>query len=256
MSNTAALIITGLVVMLTNAIEGVTGFGSAVIALPFLNFTVGLHLAVKSLCFFGWLVPIYIIARSYKHINWRDFGSILLWCAPGVPVGMLLFGLLPAAYLCVLLGAFMVYVGVSGWRGMKRKAGGYDPELARRSKLLKLSLFCGGVIQGAFGTGGPFVVIYAAKALPDKSLFRVTLIMLWLVINSSRMAAWLVRGELSDPMLWKIILISFPFWAAGLLLGDYLHNRASEYHFKLGVYLLIGVSGVVMFLNNLRLIFG
>ncbi|MBO5992176.1 MAG: hypothetical protein J6R00_11035, partial [Lentisphaeria bacterium] len=94
---------------------------------------------------------------------------------------------------------------------------------------------------------GSRLSVMTSPVAADASFFRR--------INSSRMAAWLVRGELSDPMLWKIILISFPFWAAGLLLGDYLHNRASEYHFKLGVYLLIGVSGVVMFLNNLRQLF-
>ena len=254
MKSTLSTLVTALVIMLTNAIEGVTGFGSAVIALPFLNLTVGLHLAVKVLCFFGWLIPIYIIFRSRKHISWMEFGRILLWCAPGVPVGMVLFGTLRPEILCSILGIFMVYVGVSGWKGVRSRKTEADPELARKSKLLRMSLFFGGIIQGAFGTGGPFVVIYAAKALPDKSLFRVTLSMLWLTVNTGRFAAWLIRGELNDPLLWKIILISFPFWLAGVLLGDYLHDRASEYHFKLGVYLLVGVSGVVMFVNNVRLI--
>ena len=47
MSSTLLLIISGLVIMVTNAIEGVTGFGSTVIALPFLKLTVGLRDAVQ-----------------------------------------------------------------------------------------------------------------------------------------------------------------------------------------------------------------
>ena len=125
------------------------------------------------------------------------------------------------------------------------------PAVAKRSKLLKFFLFCGGVIQGAFGTGGPFIVIYATKALPEKSLFRVTLSLLWLTINSSRLAVWAAKGELSNLNLWKMILICFPFWIAGILAGDYLHHRVSERNFKYGVYALLGISGVVMLANNL-----
>ncbi|MBQ4314941.1 MAG: sulfite exporter TauE/SafE family protein [Lentisphaeria bacterium] len=251
MSDWLKLVLSGTVILITNAIEGVTGFGSTVIALPFLNFTIGLHDAVQVLCFFGWLVPIYIVSRSWKHIKWNELGRILLYCAPGVPIGMFLFDALPSEILCAILGLFMIYVSISGWQGMKCTTCMPVPAVAKKSKLLKLFLFCGGIIQGAFGTGGPFIVIYATKALPDKSLFRVTLSLLWLTINSSRMAIWAVKGELSNPHLWKLILICLPFWAAGILLGDYLHHRVSERNFKYGVYALLGISGVVMLANNL-----
>ena len=251
MSSTLLLIISGLVIMVTNAIEGVTGFGSTVIALPFLNLTVGLRDAVQMLCFFGWLVPLYIVSRSWKHIKWNELGRILLYCAPGVPIGMMLFDILPAEILCAILGLFMIYVSISGCQSLKCKTCMPVPVVAKRSKLLKFFLFCGGVIQGAFGTGGPFIVIYATKALPDKSLFRVTLSLLWLTINSTRMLVWAVKGELSNLHLWKMILICIPFWLAGILIGDYLHHRVSERGFKYGVYILLAISGLVMLANNL-----
>ena len=173
MSNTLLLILSGFVIMVTNAIEGVTGFGSTVIALPFLNLTVGLHDAVQMLCFFGWLVPLYIVSRSWKHIKWNELGRILLYCAPGVPIGMVLFDILPAEILCAILGLFMIYVSISGCQSLKCRTCMPVPMVAKRSKLLKFFLFCGGVIQGAFGTGGPFIVIYATKALPDNVEFAV-----------------------------------------------------------------------------------
>lgn len=251
MKDTILVVLSGIVIMVTNAIEGVTGFGSTVIALPFLNLTVGLHDAVQMLCFFGWLVPMYIAARSRRHIKWNELGRILLYCAPGVPIGMLLFNYLPSEILCAILGLFMIYVCITGWNSMKCETCMPVPAVAKRSKLLKFFLFCGGIIQGAFGTGGPFIVIYATKALPDKSLFRVTLSLLWLTINTSRMTVWAVKGELSNLHLWKLILICLPFWAAGIAVGDYLHHRVSERNFKYGVYALLGISGAVMLANNL-----
>ena len=242
--------ITGIVILCTNLLEGITGFGSAVLALPFLNITIGLHTAVKLLCFFGWAIPVYIICRSFRCINLPAFWRVIMWCGPGVPVGLLLFGVLPAEILCIILGAFMVAIGINGTRPPKANA--ITPEEAGKSPLLRACLFFGGIIQGAFGTGGPFVVIYAAKALPDKSLFRVTLSLLWLTVNSIRLAVWGIRGELSDPALWKLGLICLPFWAAGVLLGDWLHNKVSEETFRRIVYILLAVSGAVMLLNNLQ----
>ena len=242
-------IITCTVVLVTNLLEGITGFGSTVLALPFLNITIGLHLAVQLLCFFGWTIPVYIICRSYRHINFREFGRVILWCGPGVPVGMVLFGVLPAEILCIILGAFMIFIGINGTT--PAKANSITPEQAKKNPLLKACLFCGGVIQGAFGSGGPFVIIYAAKALPDKSLFRLTLSLLWFSINSIRLITWGIRGELNNPVLWKLGLICLPFWAAGVLLGDYLHNKVSEAAFRRIVYILLAVSGAVMLINNL-----
>ena len=124
-------------------------------------------------------------------------------------------------------------------------------EDAKKSILLKLALFAGGIIQGAFGTGGPFVVIYATRVLKNKALFRITLSLLWFTINSTRLAIWGVQGVLSDIQLWKLAAFITPFWLAGAAAGDYLHSRVSEYHFKLGVYALLAIAGVVMLLNNL-----
>ena len=242
-------IITGAVIAATNLLEGITGFGSTVLALPFLNLTIGLHTAVQLLCIFGWAVPIYIIVRSLRHISWKEFLIILLWCAPGVPIGLMLFGILPAEILCIILGAFMVATGINGSR--PEKVDSISPEKAKKNPLLKLALFCGGVIQGAFGTGGPFVVIYAAKAIPEKSLFRVTLSLLWFSINSVRLAIWAINGELRDPQLLRLAAICLPFWLTGVLLGDYLHNKVSGTTFRKTVYILLAVSGAVMLVNNL-----
>ena len=75
---------------------------------------------------------------------------------------------------------------------------------------MKLLLFCGGIIQGAFGTGGPFVVIYSSKALPDKKVFRVTLSLLWLSMNSIRLLKWGICGELWNRELGNALLWGFP----------------------------------------------
>ena len=251
MSDIILLTVSGLVIAATNAIEGITGFGSTVLALPFLNLTMGLKNSVILLCIFGWMMPVYIIYRSWKDISWKEFFKILIWCAPGVPVGMVLFGSCSPQILCILLGTFMVYTGISGCKGMKSGTPPPPEEKSLKAFLLKLALFMGGVIQGAFGTGGPFVVIYATRVLQNKTLFRVTLSMLWLTINSARLLTWIINGALNDLQMWKTAAYIFPLWLGGLFAGDHLHRKVSEYHFKRGVYILLAVAGAVMLMNNI-----
>ena len=243
-------ILSALVIFATHTIEGITGFGSSVLALPFLEPALGLELTVQLLCILSWSMALYIIIRSWKDILWKEFLFIVLWAGLGMPVGIWMFDRLPAGILCVILGIFMVFVGIRGVNSSYKSA--EQPQTpVKRTLLMKALLFAGGIIQGAFGTGGPFIVIYSARALPEKRVFRVTLSLLWFTINSCRLIFWLSDGRLTAPESGKALLWAFPVMLAGVILGDYLHNKVSERNFKIGAYAILVLSGIFMTINNL-----
>ncbi len=244
-------ILSALVIFTTHLLEAITGFGSSVMALPFLNITMGLRPAVHLLCVLGWFMAAYIVVTSRKYIVWREFFFITGWVAIGMPLGLWMFDSLSPAALCIVLGAFMIGTGIRGEiLTVNSKNKGMTEGTLSRNPLMKLLLFSGGIIQGAFGSGGPFIVIYSAKALPDKRVFRVTLSMLWLTLNSFRLVYWVCRGDLAPEGLGKSLIWAFPVLAAGIFAGDFLHKRVSEYHFKLGVYGLLAISGIFMLTAN------
>ncbi len=250
-------ILCGLTVLATHLIEGVTGFGSSVLALPFLTPLAGLKNAVPVLCLLNCVMAAYLVCRSRRSISWKEFGFIALWVAPGVPLGLALYEYLPAAQLCVLLGAAMIVIGADGTRKcLKRTPAETAGAGAKRSVLMRALLLCGGIIQGAFGSGGPFIVIYATKALPEKSLFRVTLSLLWLATNSVRLVVWCVQGTVWNRENLTLSLAALPFMVAGVLIGDYLHRRVDGKVFRLCVYVVLAVAGAVMFAGNLIKLFG
>jgi hypothetical protein len=69
----------------------------------------------------------------------------------------------------------MVILGVAGF--VRHYVGSMTPAVMTRRTRILASIFLplGGFIHGAFGTGGPLVVIYAARAQTDKTVSRVTL---------------------------------------------------------------------------------
>ena len=265
-------LLVGFIVLVTHCLEGITGFGCTVLALPFIALLLGIKTAVPVLMVLAWILAGYIIFRSWKHIRWKEFGFIVLFVSVGLPVGIFLFDYCPEVILSALLSVFMVAVGSHGvyktWKERPENAELDDSEAAlelaavpvtvseevpaavqqnhSKSWLIRATLLLGGMVHGAFGTGGPFVVIYATKALPEKTLFRVTLCLLWFSLNSLLLLKWTFAGDIWTSSTINYTLISLPFLLGGMFLGDWLHHKVNEYYFRISVYTVLTLSGFVM----------
>ena len=258
-------LLVGFIVLVTHCLEGITGFGCTVLALPFIAMLLGIKTAVPLLVMLAWILAGYIIFRSWKHIKWKEFGYIVLFVSVGLPVGIFLFDYCPEVILSALLSVFMVVVGAHGVYKTKKEhtktqnnTEDFEPEAVpaaeqvpiqenhNKSWLIRGTLLLGGMIHGAFGTGGPFVVIYATKALPEKTLFRVTLCLLWFSLNSLLLVKWTFAGNIWTSTTINYTLIALPFLLGGMFLGDWLHHKVNEYYFRISVYAVLTLSGIVM----------
>jgi len=250
------ILLLGLIVFVTQTLEGITGFGSTVLALPFAAMILGLDKAVPVLALHTVLLAAYIVFVSWKHIVWKEFGFIALYVFIGLPIGYLLFKNLDDTYLKGILSLFMIGVGIHGvrmtWQSRNQTIASTEP--VKKSGLMRFVLFLGGVVHGAFATGGPFVVIYASRALKEKALFRVSICLLWLCMNTVLAVVWIVDGvwtrETND-----LLLVSLPFLLLGIGVGDYLHHRVNEGVFRLIVYGVLVASGLVLLYNVMQKFF-
>ncbi len=241
------------IIFVTHFQEAITGFGCTVLALPFVVFLLGMKLAVKVLVIQAWILTGYIVFTSRKHVVWRQYGKIVLFAGAGLPVGIFVIGSLPESALKYVLGAFMVGVAIRGLVVLiraRKSAEKWSPSVFVKW-LMNLVLFFGGVIHGAFGSGGPFVVMYATKALPDKNLFRVTLCTLWFTLNSIMVIRWTLTGALSPEVIHYTALCT-PFTVLGMVIGDKYHHRMNEHAFRVMVYGVLLLSGIAVLYSAAR----
>ncbi|MDR0336151.1 MAG: sulfite exporter TauE/SafE family protein [Planctomycetaceae bacterium] len=263
MNEWTQILLIGIIVFITHALEGITGFGCTVLALPFVAMLLGIKTTVPVLAVLAWLLAGYIVIISWKQIVWKEYFFIVLYVGLGLPFGMLLFRYLPEEGLKGLLSLLMIGVGINGILKTRKRS---LPELSiletqtnlqtttNKNTFMRTILFMGGVIHGAFVSGGPFVVIYASKALPDKSLFRVSLCLLWFTLNT----VWIIQFTLFDQLSWtpemgRTLLTTLPFLAVGILTGNYLHRLVNEYYFRLIVYATLFVSGLILLFSVLKI---
>ncbi|MBU0611182.1 MAG: sulfite exporter TauE/SafE family protein [Armatimonadetes bacterium] len=247
-------VVVGLIIFLTHFQEGITGFGCTVLALPFVTLLIGLDQAVPILVVQAWVLAGLIVIESRRHISWPQYGRIVGLVALGLPVGIWGATALPEHKLRWVLAGFMVVVGLQGLL-RERRVGADVPDAldapARAPWWAQALLPLGGLIQGAFGSGGPLVVVYAARALTHKSVFRATLCMLWLTLNTIMISTWIIAGRF-DTHLITMNAAYLPATLIGLWLGNHAHYRINEHLFRQVVYAVLMLSGVVLVWSLLK----
>ncbi|MCE1195974.1 sulfite exporter TauE/SafE family protein [bacterium] len=236
------ILLAGLVVFATHALEAVTGFGCTVLALPFITALFGLKSGVMTLTILAWLLALYIAISKRRDIDWRQFAVIVGFVIIGLPSGMYLFRHVDAKPLKKLLAAFIVLAS------SLQIAGHFSPKasgLMLPKPLAYCLLFAGGIVHGIFSSGGPLVVLYASGALPDKGKFRATLCLLWTTLNSILIGGYLVSASIDRTTLLRTAAM-LPFLAAGIVAGDFIHQRVASRLFNLIVFGTLFFTGVIM----------
>lgn len=243
MSWITIILLVGLVVFITHALEAVTGFGCTVLAFPFVVYILGdVEQAKILLSILAWLLALYIAISKFKSINWRQFAVIALITGIGLPVGMYLFKSINPSGLKLFLGiVVIVSAGIQLYKLYFPKPASWQMP----GWVSYIYLVAGGVVHGAFASGGPLVVLYSAKKLPGKAEFRATMCLLWATLNTILMVQFYLEDKLTVEV-GKELLILLPFLIAGIFAGEAIHNRVNEMLFKKIIFVSLFVVGCFM----------
>ncbi len=235
------------IVVIAHFLEGVTGFGSTALSMPFLTILLGIHIAKPVLALYTLLLCIYILARSIKNVDWRTFGKMMAAMIIGLPIGIFLYNQLPKKPLLILLSVFMIVVSV---RGLLYNFGILKQGKKPKEILSLILVFLGGIMHGAFASGGPLIIIYATGKIPEKSRFRATMCMVWLTLNTVLLAQMAFSNQLTQEVgstsLWGL-----PFLIGGTLLGDWAHKHIKDTFFTKLTFGILLASGIFMAISNI-----
>lgn len=228
-------------ILLAYTLEAITGFGSIVIALSLGALMLPIEVLLPV------LVPLNICMTGYlawRHRQMIDRRLLLGMILPGMVAGTLLgYALLPyldAPLAKRLFGALVLWFAVRElWRLRHNSAAHLRPLWL--SRLISL---CAGISHGLFASGGPLLVFALAGTTLDKARLRATLVTVWFTLNSLLTVAFLLDGRLL-PALPQVACYA-PLLLVGVWLGERLHQRFNEQHFRISIYLLLLVTGCLL----------
>ena len=239
----SGLIIT--VVSITHFLSALTGFGCTILAMPFLIPVMGIAAAKPLLLVMGTLQSLYIVLYARNNIRWDILKIILILSGIGLPLGFFLYAYLPQNILLITLGIVMLFASFMGLARLKGINFNMIPNI-----VLLILVFFGGILQGAFVSGGPLIVIYASMVLTDKNEFRASLSVLWLVLNSITIVQSLVTNQFT-PEVNTLILWNIPFLIIAVWYGNVLASKISKRVFDYVLNIILLMGGIITIVNQL-----
>ncbi len=232
-----------IIVFLTVIVEGFAGFGSTVLALPFLALFMDVHEGVALLGANAIVTAAVLSFTQLKKINRKEFFKISLLVAPFLPVGVWALGALERyqGALRLMIGGMMVLVGLYySYINFIKKV---EPKpLAKPAQFF--ALMGGALFQGMFSTGGALITLYASERMRDKSEFRATMSAMWFVVNIFAIVLRASFLHMYPPSVILSALKGMPFVLGGLLLGMYLHKKIDNTGFRKAIYVILLVGGL------------
>ena len=186
---------------------------------------------------------VFVVVKSFKHINWRGVAWLLLGVAVGVPLGAVVLRLGNATWILALLGVFLLVVGITFLRLPDGRSIRWPTWVAPPVGLVS------GVLGGMFGTGGPPLIVYYQLAGVEKASFRGNLMAIFAVVTLVRLVSYSVGGLITEPRLWSALFV-VPAVAVGAWLGHRAHVEIREATFRKLVSVFLAAIGVVLVLRT------
>ena len=148
--------------------------------------------------------------------------------------------MVPTWVLAKTLGAFVIAFGI--YQLLPLPAGA---RLARRRHVLRRPRRLLGTL---FGTGGPFYAIYLNLRALDRTTFRATFALNFLIDGGVRLIAYAVMGLLPRETLLHIAA-ALPIAAAGLFAGGRIQTGLSQRTFVQIIAMLLLGGGIALLLR-------
>ena len=230
--------IVGAVVFFAFFVRGVSGFGSATIAIPLLAHVIPMRLAVPLLLLLDFIATVATMRIDRAMVDTAEVRRLIPFAIAGVVVGASLLIRLPAAYLLSGLGILVMLFGIR----TLIKPGEDEPVSAYWAAPAG---FTGGVFGGMFGSGAatPYV-IYLTHRLRDKRRVRATFSGFAFFDYGFRIIAFIATGLLLQLPLAMLLAIGVPAMALGQYLGNRIHHRISNEQALRVIGTLLILSGI------------
>ncbi len=219
-------------------LQGLTGFGAALIAMPLLCLFIDVKTAVPLCVLNSIAITSYLITKLNSHIDFRKVLPLCLSAIPGIYVGSTLLHEVNSNILSICLGTLLITYSL------------YNLAFSPRRRPLAtywayLAGFSSGTIGSAFSTGGPPTIIYTTLNDWSKDQIKATLTAFF-IFNSVITATVHAFTGLITPSVLHMFTVSCPSVLVGTILGSAVYNHLPRKTYVRIVFCFLALSGVTL----------
>ena len=236
------IILSVIIIFISYIVKGLTGFGSGLVAIPLLAFIFPLKFIVPVLGLLSYSGTIIQSVSLRKQASWQDIWPIIPFSLAGIAVALWLLVNLDSRILALALGVFIIIYASYSLLPLKDITGG--------RKWAVMAGTCGGLVGALFGNGGPFYVIYLKMRQLDRSQFRATIAMIFLLDGGFRVAGYSTSGLYNSQVLWLVVIL-FPVLLVAMYVGHHIHIKINQLLFNRIINIMLLISGSMLIAKSL-----
>jgi uncharacterized membrane protein YfcA len=194
-------------IFLAAIVRGFSGFGFSLLSITAISLFMPTQAIVPSIFMLEVAASLNLIPSIWREIDWRGLAWLLLGYVIGLAPGIYALVYAPEAPLQIALSIFVIVTSIVMLRGFRLER---TPGPAATSATGVAS----GLLNGAFGTGGPPVVLFYFSTPAAAAVGRASVIAFFLSTDTLGLA-----GQAMSGIITLQSFVQFIAWLPALLIG-------------------------------------
>ncbi len=233
----AVLAYCALCVFLAAIVRGYSGFGFSLLTITSLSLVLPPAQVVPAIFMLEIAASLHLLPGIWKDIHWRSLAPLIIGTILATPFGVWFLANIPAAPMQVALAAFVLAATVLLWLGFAIKT---MPGTTATATVGAAA----GLANGAFGIGGPPVILFYFSTPAGNIAGRASIIFYFLATD----AIGLVYQSREGLVTWQAVTLAALFvlpLLTGIWLGARSFKSADPAVFRKWVLAILAVLAVL-----------
>jgi uncharacterized protein len=242
-SNLVPLTIAMAIIVFAGFTQGLTSFGFALIAMPFLSQIIPLNQAVPIVVFLSLCTNLLVIANCYRFIKIKRIWIMVVSSLIAAPFGAWLLVYVDADILKLVTGLIIIAFALALLFGKS------FPIRDERLAFIPVGLLSG-LLNGSISMSGPPVALFLSNQNTDKGTFRANITFYAIILNIITLFTFFLNHLITKEVAaYGVNLV--PAMLVGVFLGIIATRKLDERVFKNVALMLIILSGIWTVFNAL-----
>jgi uncharacterized protein len=225
-------------IFLAAIVRGFSGFGFSLLAISALSLVYTPAEIVPSIFMLELAASLNLLPSIWKDIHWKSLGPLTLGCFVATPIGVWALANVPAPPMQIALSIFVLISTALLWWGfaLKSMPGKAGSTLAGAAS---------GLANGAFGIGGPPVILFYFASPAGAVAGRASLTAFFLATDVIGLANQSVHGLVTWDATWRA-LVYLPALLLGVWIGARSFKGTDPEMFRKAVLVLLAALAVMI----------
>lgn len=218
-------------IFLAAIVRGYSGFGFSLLAITSLSLIFPPAQIIPAIFLLEIAASLHMLPAIWRDVHWRSLAFLMAGTVAGTPLGVHALANVPQAPMTLALAIFVLVATFLLWRGLSLKTMPSGPATLAVGAAT-------GIANGAFGIGGPPVILFYFASPAGHAAGRASLVAFFIVTDATGLL-FMSREGLVTREAGLMALAFLPALVAGVWLGARSFRTADPARFRQIVLIIL-----------------